>query len=173
MKWETGTPCWLECRLVPFLRRLRIVIYVLIWAVLGPRCSSRVLSSCGRWGLLSGCRVQASRGGGFFCWEHSCSSCGLWAVAHRLSYFVARVESSWTRDQTHVPCTGRRTLSPWATREVPRLTNVIKLQKCIFPWINNFTSRYLFCLCTYRCTKWCIQKVIHWNNPWNRKKDGI
>ena len=119
MKWETGTPCWLECRLVPFLRRLRIVIYLLIWAVLGPRGSSRLLSSCGGWGLLSGCRVQASRRGGFFCWEHSRSSCGLWALAHRLSYFIAHVESSWTRDQTHVPCTGRRTLSPWATREVP------------------------------------------------------
>ena len=44
-------------------------------------------------------------------------------------------------------------LNPWATRQVPRLTNFIKLHKCIFPLINNFASRCLFCLCTYRCTK--------------------
>ena len=29
------------------------------------------------------------------------------------------VESSWTRDPTHVPCIGRQILNPWATREVP------------------------------------------------------
>lgn len=29
-----------------------------------------------------------------------------------------QTESSQTRDQTRIPCTGRRTLNPWATREV-------------------------------------------------------
>ena len=31
------------------------------------------------------------------------------------------VESSQTRDQTHVPCIGRRILNHWTTREVPDL----------------------------------------------------
>ena len=31
------------------------------------------------------------------------------------------VESSWTRDQTHVPCIGRQTPNPWTTREVPTI----------------------------------------------------
>ena len=29
------------------------------------------------------------------------------------------VESSWTKDQTHVPCIGRRILKHWTTRKVP------------------------------------------------------
>ena len=29
------------------------------------------------------------------------------------------VESSWIRDWTHVPCTGRQVLNHWTTREVP------------------------------------------------------
>ena len=28
------------------------------------------------------------------------------------------VESSWTRDRTHVPCIGRQILNHWTTREV-------------------------------------------------------
>ena len=31
----------------------------------------------------------------------------------------SRVGSSQTRDQTHVPCTGRQILNHWTTREVP------------------------------------------------------
>ena len=40
-----------------------------------------------------------------------------------MALFVARghVESSQTRDQTHVPCIGRWILKYWATREVPDL----------------------------------------------------
>ena len=32
---------------------------------------------------------------------------------------LRHVESSWTRDQTHVPCIGRRILIHCTTREVP------------------------------------------------------
>ena len=40
-----------------------------------------------------------------------------------MALFVARghVESSQTRDQTHVPCIGRWILKYWATREVQDL----------------------------------------------------
>ena len=31
------------------------------------------------------------------------------------------MESSWTRDQTQVPCIGRWILNHWTTREVPRM----------------------------------------------------
>ena len=42
---------------------------------------------------------------------------------------VARwlVESSWTRDLTHVPCIVRQILNHWTTREVPRLNLVTSL----------------------------------------------
>ena len=38
------------------------------------------------------------------------------------------VESSWTRDQTHVPCVGRWILNPWTTREVLGITSECKLR---------------------------------------------
>ena len=53
-------------------------------------------------------------------------SCGTWAPEHRPEQFwcmglVAprHVESSWTRDQTHVSCISRWILNHWTTREVP------------------------------------------------------
>ena len=42
------------------------------------------------------------------------SSCGAWA---QLWY----VGSSWTRDQTCVPCIGRQILNHWTTKEVPTM----------------------------------------------------
>ena len=125
--------CWLECRLVPFLCRLRLCICLLIWAVLGPCCCSGLCLAVAGGGcsLVAACRLlpvvaspavaHSPRGHASF------SSRGLWALAHELSHFVANVESSRTGGQTHVPCNGRWTLNPWATRQVPTLTNFIKL----------------------------------------------
>ena len=42
---------------------------------------------------------------------------GLW-LWHTGPVALRHVESSWTRDQTHVPCIGRRTPIHYATREV-------------------------------------------------------
>ena len=56
------------------------------------------------------------------------STCSTWAqeshsivVVHRLCY-SQNVESSQTRDWTHVPCTGRRILYPLCHQRGPRLT---------------------------------------------------
>ena len=44
------------------------IFYVFIFlAVLGLHCYVWVFSSCGNWGLLSGCGAQASRCGDFSC----------------------------------------------------------------------------------------------------------
>ena len=45
--------------------------------------------------------------------EHKLSSRGAWG-----SVAWQQVESSWTRDQTHVPCIGGQILNHWTTREV-------------------------------------------------------
>ena len=45
--------------------------------------------------------------------EHGLWSVGSIVVLHQL------VGSSWTRNQTSVPCTNRRILNHWATREAP------------------------------------------------------
>ena len=35
--------------------------------------------------------------------------------------------SSWSRDQTHVPCTGRRILNHWATGEVQEVLLIVNV----------------------------------------------
>ena len=76
-----------------------------------------LFSSCGQWGLLSSCSVQASRCGGAEApgrtgFRNCCSQ----ALEHMLWFmgWVApwHVGSSRTRDCTHVSCTGRQTSSP-------------------------------------------------------------
>ena len=66
---------------------------------------------------LSLCATQVSHCGGRFC-------CGARALELGLSSCVTgpaapwHVESSQTRYQTHVPCTGRQILNHWTPREV-------------------------------------------------------
>ena len=76
-----------------------------------------LFSSCGEQGLLSGCGTQASHCSGFSCCraqtlEHKLSSGGAQTLVA-----LGHVESSGTRDQTHVSCTGRQILHHWATWE--------------------------------------------------------
>ena len=48
------------------------------------------------------------------------SSCSTWAqwLWHMGLVAPRHVKSFWTRDQTHVPCTGRQILNHWTTRKV-------------------------------------------------------
>ena len=58
--------------------------------------------------------VQAHSGG-----FSSCGALGhVGSLWHMDLVFPQHVGSSQTRDQTCVPCTGRRTLNHWTTREV-------------------------------------------------------
>ena len=53
------------------------------------------------------------------------------------------VGSSWTKDQTHVPCIGRRILNHCATREVPCRTLLNKngaLPVCPLLQVCNYTA---------------------------------
>ena len=86
--------------------------------MLGLPCCTRALSSCRELWLLSCYRAQPSRCGSFSC----CSSGALERGPQylELTDFVApqHVESPWTRDWTHVLCTGRQILNHWTTKEV-------------------------------------------------------
>ena len=93
-------------------------IYLFL-AVLGLHCCTWALSSCGEWGLLfvvlrglliASLGMQAS-----VVVARGLSSCGSWALEHRLSSCVP--VASWTRAGTCVPCIGRRILNHCATRE--------------------------------------------------------
>ena len=71
-----------------------------------------------RWG------AQASHCSGFSC-------CGAQELWHTGLAALQHVESSQTRDWTHVPCTGRRMLYHWITRKSPpcsveRLTHIFE-----------------------------------------------
>ena len=80
-----------------------------------------LLSSCPEQGLLSCCGAQALGAQASVAVTRRLQSPGSVGVVHRL---VAQrhVGSSQTRDQIHVPCTGRQILNPWATKEVPSLS---------------------------------------------------
>ena len=77
---------------------------------LGVRAS--VVAACG----LSRCGTRALESASF-------SNCSAWAQQLWCTALVApqHVGSSWTRDQTRVPCIGRQILNHSATREVPPL----------------------------------------------------
>ena len=78
-------------------------LFCLCWVFIAAR---EALSSCSEWRLLSGCGAWASHGSGFSCCE--AQTLGAWAQKLQLTDLVAlrHVGSFWTRDQTHVPCTG-------------------------------------------------------------------
>ena len=106
-----------------------LYLFTYFWVELGFCCCPDF--SCSKQEPLSSCGVRASHVGGFswgWAWALGCagfSSCGSWALDHRLSNWCTRLVASWhvgssqTRDQTHVSCFGRRILSHWATREAP------------------------------------------------------
>jgi len=77
---------------------LFLFLKYLFMAVLSLHCFAGFFSSCGEWGLLSGCSAQASHCGGFFCCGAQAlgtqalvaaawglSSCDSRALEHRLS----------------------------------------------------------------------------------------
>ena len=108
---------WLECRLIPFLCRLRLLFIYLSGLSRALAAAHRLFPAVAGGGcsLVAVCRlltVVASPAVDHSPWGHSSfSSWGLWALAHGLSHYVANVESSRTRGQIHVPCIGRWTQS--------------------------------------------------------------
>jgi len=86
---------------------------------LGLRCWERAFSSCG----LSTLQLQRAdfSCGGFSCgraWALECTGFRSWGLVA-----WQHAEGSSTRDQTHVPCTGRWILNPWTTRDVCKTFN--------------------------------------------------
>ena len=69
------------------------------------------------------------------------SNCGAWAQLLRCINLVAlrHVGSSWTRDQTCVPCIGRQILIHWATREVLKYF-------IMFVLVNGVVFSFIFVL---------------------------
>ena len=65
-------------------------------------------SSCGEW---------ASQWGGFSCCAARALGCAGSGVAAMSRVALRHVDSSWTRDWTHVPCIGMWTPNHWTTRE--------------------------------------------------------
>ena len=78
--------------------------------MLGVHCCARAFSSCAESELLSSCGVQAS--------HYGASSCGAQVPGWWAQQWW-HVESSWPRDQTHIPCIDRWILIHCASRKVP------------------------------------------------------
>ena len=94
---------------IPTSRYLWTVYFLddtLIYLFMGrlSLCCSAGFSSCGRQAQQLG--LAGYRAFGLWLWWHA-ALVAPWSV-----------ESSQSRDQIHVPCTGRRILNHWATSEV-------------------------------------------------------
>ena len=101
-------------------RASRFYFYVFIWG-----CTGSSLLCVGFLQLRQArASLQLQCSGFSLQWLLLLESTGLRASAQQLWHFVAskHVESSWTRDQTHVPHIGRQTLNHWTTREVQDLS---------------------------------------------------
>ena len=83
--------------------------------------------------------------------------CGLQELWHRGLVAPRHVGSSWTRDQTHVPCIGRWILHHWATREA--LVNLFK---------NCVAIQYTFIICLTRLLLSCIEAVANFVPLWKK-----
>ena len=60
--------------------------------------------------------------------------------------------SSRARDQTHIPCVGRRILNHWATREVPLCASHLSFSFLSQSWVNSAS------VLSSRCSS---AKIIH------------
>ena len=91
-------------------------LFIWFLAALVLCCCAWASSSGREWGLLSSCSVWALLWLLLF-WSMSSRA---WAQKLWFMGLVApwHVDSSQTRDQTHVPCIGRQILNHWTSREV-------------------------------------------------------
>ena len=85
---------------------------------------SSLLHPCFLWlqwaGLLSSCSAWSSPCSGFSCCRAQAQK--LWCTG---LVALQQVESSWTRDRTHIPCTGRLISNCWTTRKVPHMVSLV------------------------------------------------
>lgn len=88
----------------------------LFLAALGLPCCAGFSSSCGERGLWTRCGLPASHWGSFSRWEQKLQGARA-QLRHPGFNAPPHAGSSWTWDQTHIPCVGRRTFNPWITRE--------------------------------------------------------
>ena len=122
-----------EMTFLIFLKKIYRFIYLFNLWLFG--CAG-AFSSWGQ-GLLSSCGAWAFYCSGFSCFGaqtlvaqasvvvlRGLNCCNSWAIAYWFSscseqVVLLRVGSSWTMDQTFVPCISRQILYHWATMEAP------------------------------------------------------
>ena len=86
--------------------------------VLSLCCCTWTFSSCGEQSLLPSCSAQVSLWWLLLLQKTSARATGFSSCGEQALVALRHVKSSRTRDWTHGPCTGRRILNPWTTREV-------------------------------------------------------
>ena len=82
--------------------------YYYFLAALDLHCCVRPFSICAKEGLFSSCDVWASHCAGFLLQNKGSRACGLQQLQPTALAALQYVKSSQTREQTHVPCNGRR-----------------------------------------------------------------
>ena len=90
---------------------------------------------------FSCCRAQALGVWARQLWISSPRTQKLW---HTGLAALSHVQSSWTRDWTHVPCIGREILIPCATREVPTGHSNYSTWHTLAPLESSLLSLWIF-----------------------------
>ena len=115
-------------------------------AVLALGHWARAFSSCGEWGP-----VFVALRWPLACWLLSWQLPGSRAPAQRWWLALRHVGSSWTKDQTCIPCAGRQILYHWAMRKAPGIVSIIILVPS--NWISKSILVYVFCMIYWVFTK--------------------
>ena len=111
--------------------------------MLGFHCDAQAFSfsSCSGRALLSNCGVWASQSSGFFYCRTLALGCLGFSSCRlsRVQYTDLVAQGMWdlsssTRDQTHVPCIGRRILNCWTTRKSLYMSFYVGIC-CYVSWI--------------------------------------
>ena len=164
-------PCWYTMYYFIYLPSLFILTAVDVY------CCVQAFSSHHELRLLSGYGLHPSHRGGFSCWRAQ-------ALEHTGSAVVARglscpmhVGSSWTRDQNHVPWTGRQNSNHlelndhWA--EVHQGSPQCTIFYRIFSWEKITMELLNNQLCLPKFNYFCFinsQIILTWGTQWLMKE---
>ena len=163
--------------LLSFLKIMLFIYWIYFWLCC-VFIAAWTFSSCGKWGLLFSCCVQASPCSGFSCcrvWalgHVDFSGCSMWAqrmqlqgLEHRLSSCDAwayLLHSMWDHPGPGIEAVSLALAGRFLTTEPP--LKPLILNPLIHWWRIHFSGFWFWLLCVYRSLKNLFTPLFHFFN---------